>query len=132
MTRGEFYVDPLTLDPIRRATRAAVLTDMLREVAAGADGRCTVAVIQAALRTDGGEDVADEVADLAASDLPGKWHLVTEEWQGLERDYFVAKGIYVDETTCCVVRADAGVGEDPHVDSMWLDPAELREMAGLL
>jgi hypothetical protein len=100
---------------------------MVRHVAGGADPRMTSAVIREVL--DGGDGTKlRELEDLYASELPGRWVVLSESWQGPGRDHLFMRALYVEKgtDTACLVSGDMNLacGARAEVDSIWMSVAE--------
>lgn len=128
----KWWRDPSTLDPARRALRMRVHQALVREVTSGADGRAIVALFTEAVT--GREGLAVDTLDFLSSELPGRWVVLSEEWQGRQREDFYMKALYVDEAAdcACVVAGDASGDGEPQVDSIWLGLDELRAIGTVL
>lgn len=138
LVRDKYWIDPKGLDAERAELRSSLFRAMAREVVAGVDGRATVVALREAARAEDGGDPeeclarVDETADFLASELPGKFTVVTESWQGRDRSDFHAFATYIDGDTVCLLYAGQEIGDgDPHVDSIWISMAEFRAMADL-
>lgn len=135
LLRDTYWVDPATLDAKRADLRKRVLKRMLREVAYGADGR-TVAAL---LRHPADEAAQRAVDDTCVAELPGAWHVLSEQWQGPERLHFFAKALYVDRESGsgCFVSGDLSTGstrsdDDIPCEAIWAPLEVLRIIAGLV
>lgn len=108
---------------MREEVRAQALQAAIHKVVHGADGRA----IGALLSGDASMD------DLLASDLPGKWTVVHEEWQGIEGDLFVALCSYQEDDLVCIVDVmNSPEDDEPAVDAIWTTASMLRLLVSKL
>lgn len=130
LIQGKYHIDWKDLPDHKREARRLTLEAMIRKVAVGVDNRPLITLL-----TTGDVRRAEDVQDLCASSLEGSWHVLSEEWQGRERDYFICKGIYIDEHAAAVIIAARDLGdpdeEEPEVEDLWFDLGEFKAM-GLL
>lgn len=132
LVKDRFYVDPVTLDSERAAVRSRVLAEMLRSVAAGVSGEVGSALVldvRSGMPPDEVLRRSCERADFVASQLPGKWTILNEGWQG---GSFVARGAYSHEEVVVLVSGDGDSSSDIEVDTMWFDVTTLRALGTLL
>jgi hypothetical protein len=136
LIRDKWWVPPEELGQEELALRTTIHEAMLRVVTAGCDDRAPRSLFHALATCDGdGEEVArraTESLDLMASDLPGRWIVLSESWTGKHREYCYIKALYLDRAggTAIVISGDASLGEEPDVDSVWLGVDELEAMLG--
>lgn len=132
LVRDRFWIDPAGLDAARLEHRRQVFAAIVRDVLAGADGRSTAALLREV--ATGKEGLADELADLYASDLAGKFSIISEGWQGHTRNDFVVRAAYLDPESeaVCLLSAGQCLGDaEAHVDSIWIGLAEFRAIGEL-
>ena len=129
MIKDEYYLDPSTLDPVRRARREVVLAKCLEHVAGAEDSRVIVATLKCLMT---GDESLLEMSSICASALEGTWHLTYESWQGHGQEHYFARGVYIHEENACIVSADAEPEGRIEIDSIWLSVEELQAMGRLM
>lgn len=126
--RNKYWLAPESLSPARAVHRLLVQQAAVREVAGG---RCvgSISVLLKALVAGRTVDDANQHLDLLASaQMTGTFHLLSESWQGPGQVHYCLKLVYVEDTVC-LVNADASLGEEPEVESLWFSMDEFKALS---
>ena len=124
LVKGKFYLDQLTKE--QGVHRQRIYRVIQHQVAKGAHPHSIFLVFVDHVEKRDPMTTLDQLV----KELPGKWVVLSESWQGLQRNHFHMKVVYYDEEAVCLLDGDALLGDsEVEVDSIWMSHDEANFIA---